>query len=91
LDVSAVALAALHLGAGREPATQKFLSGRLAELGPRELAVRRRWARALAEIAQRWRRAGRVEPAALAWERFQEIRPGGQPRIGRQGLTEPRQ
>jgi tetratricopeptide (TPR) repeat protein len=79
-DVSALALATLHVARGTEPRTRRFLIAQLRSLGPRETRVRARWGVVLGFLADRARGAGEALAAADLYRRALEVDPAN-PRI----------
>lgn len=74
-DHAALALAMLHLDAGREPRTRARLIERLRALGPRDLPVRRRWAIALGHRGDALRQRGRNADAIAMYVKALELLP----------------
>lgn len=74
-DVRALALAGLHLAAGRDPETRTFLAGRLEALGEEDLAIRRRWVLALRTLGDRYLESGDLDGAVRAYGRALEVLP----------------
>jgi tetratricopeptide (TPR) repeat protein len=75
-DRQALALAMLHLDRGAEPEVRGFLSDRLRALGPRDSAVRHRWAWILTVRGDSYLGAGDAPSAITAYERANDVRPG---------------
>jgi hypothetical protein len=74
-DVAALALASLHIAQGAEPAVRRFLRDRLEALGPREVAIRRRWAFILRLRARSTAIAGDAAAARVVWAKLLELEP----------------
>ena len=72
-DPRALALAALHLTRGGEPATRRFLSASLDRPGDAEL--RDRWALALGYAGDRYAQNGKLGEAVTAYRSALEVRP----------------
>jgi tetratricopeptide (TPR) repeat protein len=76
VDVRSLALAALHLGQGDDPAVRRFLVGSLQALGAVEdQAVRRRWTVALSYLADRFAAEGDAPSAERAYDRALAVLP----------------
>ena len=79
-DVSALALASLHVARGTEPRTRRFLIEQLGSLGGREARVRARWSVVLGFLADRERSGGNTLAAVDLYRRALEVDPAS-PRI----------
>jgi mono/diheme cytochrome c family protein len=77
LDVSSLALASLHYAADGDDAVHALLADTLARLGPRDRAVRLRWAAALRTLAAARAAAGDAEGAGVARRKLREVLPAG--------------
>jgi tetratricopeptide (TPR) repeat protein len=74
-DISAAALAALHLAKGGDKATRRTLADALRRAGARDLSVRSRWALALGFMGDRYAGDGNLVDAVTAYQRALEVRP----------------
>ncbi len=74
-DVSGLAMAALHLSRGNDPATRRALFSALEERGDRAYRVRDRWSAALRYMGDAYRVRGAYEDAVVAYRRALEARP----------------
>ena len=79
-DVSAIALASLHVARGTEAATRRFLISALASLGERESRIRSRWGVIMGYLADRARGNGDAPGAIELYRRAREVDPRN-PRI----------
>jgi hypothetical protein len=77
VDVSSLALASLHFADGREQRVRDFLAAALADLGPRDRAVRLRWASALLTIGIARSQAGEKGVAPVTRAKIREVLPFG--------------
>jgi tetratricopeptide (TPR) repeat protein len=76
VDVRSLALAALHLGQGDDPAVGRFLAGSLRGLTATEdVALRRRWTTALAYMGDRLSAQGDAAGAERAYGKALEVLP----------------
>jgi tetratricopeptide (TPR) repeat protein len=75
-DVQALALATLHLVRGADPKVRRFLASELRTLGPRDNAVRNRWAWILRVRGDASLARGDYESALAAYRKAQELKPG---------------
>jgi len=75
LDIKALALTALHLGGDRSADTRTFLAAQLKSLGPREHAVRNRWAIAADTVGAAAAARGDLAWAIRCLEMSLEIKP----------------
>ena len=87
LDVSALALATLHIAAGERRPVRRFLAQTLEKLGPREPLVRSRWRLVLAYLGDTYRQRGDDRTALLAYRRALEIMPDDAAVLGNMGLA----
>jgi Flp pilus assembly protein TadD len=74
-DVQALALATLHLARGTDPTVRRFLAGELRALGPRDDAVRNRWAWILRVRGDASLTSGDYERALAAYRKALELKP----------------
>jgi tetratricopeptide (TPR) repeat protein len=74
-DVAALALASLHFARGHDPVERERLDRRLRALGPREVAVRRRWVGVLVRRAAAYRAQGDPARAARTLGKALEVAP----------------
>jgi Flp pilus assembly protein TadD len=74
-DVQALALATLHLARGTDPKVRRFLAGELGALGPRDDAVRSRWAWILRVRGDASLASGDYERALAAYRKALELKP----------------
>lgn len=74
-DITAVALASLHLSRGSEPRTRQFLIAALDSLGEREARVRSRWGVVMGYLADKARSTGDQAGAAALYRRAREVDP----------------
>ena len=75
-DVQALALATLHLVRGADPKVRRFLVSALRGLGPRDSAIRNRWAWILRVRGDAALASGDYESALGAYRKSQEVTPG---------------
>jgi tetratricopeptide (TPR) repeat protein len=75
LDVRALALAALHLARGEQRGVRRFLVRELAHAGPDERLIRERWRVALGHLGDRYRDAGQMRRALVAYQKALEVAP----------------
>ena len=87
VDVRALALASLHLARGSEPRARTFLAEQLAELGPSDRAVRRRWVLALGFLADHHRAAGDYFRAITVYRKALEVLPDDPAVLENMGLA----
>jgi tetratricopeptide (TPR) repeat protein len=73
-DVTATALAVLHVGWGEVPEVRAFLDARSTRMASGS-TLRLRWARALQQIGATWDEAESPERAVRAYTRSQEVLP----------------
>jgi len=78
LDVQALALAALHLGRGNDPAVRRFLDRAVRGLGSRDRAVRDRWVWALDFRGDAFLSRQRFDAALVCYRKAREVEPGNQ-------------
>jgi len=76
IDVRALALASLHLAAGRDPDVQALLRARVEEMGEEQALLRDRWSAALTYVGDVYRAGQTPDAAAIAYRRALEARPG---------------
>ncbi|RMD98663.1 MAG: tetratricopeptide repeat protein, partial [Calditrichaeota bacterium] len=74
-DVQALALMALHLARGQDPAVHEFLKQQLQTLGHREMAIRARWAVAADYMGTVYASQQKYAQAILGHKKALEIRP----------------
>jgi len=74
-DIKALALAALHLGGDPSADVSAFLAGQLKSLGPKEEAVRNRWAIAADTIGSAAAGRGDLTGAIRCLEKSLEVKP----------------
>ena len=74
-DVQALALATLHLLRGTDPKVRRFLASELRTLGPRDGAIRNRWAWILRVRGDALLASGDHENALAAYRKAGEIKP----------------
>lgn len=77
VDVTSLALASLHFAAGDDPRVRGVLAAALADLGPRDRAVRLRWASALRTIGIARAQAGVKGMPAVVRAKVAEVLPDG--------------
>ena len=75
-DVRAIALATLHLAKGDDAGVRRALAAALRKAGPRDLALRSRWALALGFMGDRYAGRGELPSAIVAYQRALEVSPG---------------
>jgi hypothetical protein len=75
LDIKALALTALHLGGDRSPEVRAFLAAQLNSLGPREDAIRNRWAIAADTVGSAAAGRGDLAGAIRCLEKSLEVKP----------------
>jgi hypothetical protein len=75
MDIKALALTALHLGGDGSPDVRAFLAGQLKALGPREEAVRNRWAIAADTVGSAAAGRGDLPGAIRCLEKSLEVKP----------------
>jgi tetratricopeptide (TPR) repeat protein len=75
LDVSALALAALHLAQGERRPVRRFLAARLRALGALEHQVRDRWRVILGYLGDRYQETGQSRLALRAYAKALEVAP----------------
>lgn len=74
-DVQALALATLHLIRGADPKVRRFLAGALRGLGPKDSAIRDRWAWILRVRGDAALTTGDYESALGAYRKSREVAP----------------
>jgi Flp pilus assembly protein TadD len=74
-DVQALALATLHLVRGADPKVRRFLARELKALGPRDAAIRSRWAWILRVRGDASLTTGDYESALAIYRKAQELNP----------------
>jgi len=75
-DLRAVALASLHLAQGDDRGVRRTLAAALRAEGPRDAALRTRWALALGFKGDQYAAAGDLDKAVTAYTRALEVHPG---------------
>ncbi len=74
-DVAALALAGLHLARGSDPTVRLFLEETLYELGPRHVAVRRRWVAVLVIRGRAFQVTGDLPNALATYRKVLDLDP----------------
>ena len=75
VDVRAISLALLHLARGGDPGVRRRLAAAAAREGPRDFALRSRWATAVGYMADRYAESGDLGSAVEAYTRAIAVDP----------------
>jgi tetratricopeptide (TPR) repeat protein len=86
-DIQALALAALHLGKGNDPAVRRFLAGQLRALGDRDRLVRDRWVWVLVVRGDAFLARGDLQDAMATYRKAGELAPDDPTVLRRLGVA----